>query len=165
MTYLLLVFWNPRSSAERLFLCQKTKSLEYKTPEMIEMGKRKVFKAYSADIVTDCALDGLQRRSADAPFFLMTTYKATHNPFFPNPKRRHLYTEPIPGPSTFNDSYENRATASAMNTAQVGQIHLKNHLPEQIPDRLTGDDLKRWNYQCYMQNNLRCAHAIDENVG
>lgn len=134
-------------------------------PEMIEMGQRKEFKGYSADIVTDCSLDWLQRRSSEPPFFLMTTYKATHDPFFPNPKHRHLYTEAIPEPPTFDDSYENRATAASMNTAQVGLMHLKNHLPARIPEGLAGDDLKRWNYQCYMQNYLRCAHAIDENVG
>ena len=52
-----------------------------------------------------------------------------------------------------------------MNTAQVGIMQRKNHLPEPTPEGLEGDDLKRWNYQCYMQNYLRCAHAIDENVG
>ena len=95
----------------------------------------------------------------------MTTYKATHDPFFPNPKHRHLYTEEIPEPPTFNDAYENRAAAAAMNTAKVDLMHEKHHLPEPIPENLAGDDLKRWNYQCYMQNYLRCAHAIDENVG
>ena len=135
-------------------------------PEMIEMGERKQFNGYSADIVTDNSLNWLQNRETDQPFFLMTTYKATHDPFFPNPKHQHLYTEEIPEPPTFNDGYENRAGGlAAMNTAQVGIMHRKNHLPEPIPENLEGDALKRWNYQCYMQNYLRCAHAIDENVG
>ena len=134
-------------------------------PEMIEMGHRKTFKGYSADIVTDCSLEWLQRRENNAPFFLMATYKATHDPFFPNPKHRHLYTEPIPEPPTFEDTYQNRAAAAAMSTAKVDAMHLKNHLPEPVPAHLTEDALKRWNYQCYMQNYLRCAHAIDENVG
>ena len=134
-------------------------------PEMIEMGERKKFNGYSADIVTDSSLNWLQNREADQPFFLMTTYKATHDPFFPNPKHRHLYTEEIPEPPTFNDDYKNRAAAAAMNTAKVSIMQRKNHLPEPIPEGLEGDDLKQWNYQCYMQNYLRCAHAIDENVG
>ena len=134
-------------------------------PEMIEMGERKRFNGYSADIVTDNSLNWLQNRETDQPFFLMTTYKATHDPFFPNPKHLHLYTDEIPEPPTFNDAYENRAAAAAMNTARVDIMQQKNHLPEPTPEGLEGDDLKRWNYQCYMQNYLRCAHAIDENVG
>ena len=92
----------------------------------------------------------------------MATYKATHDPFFPNPEHLHLYTNEIPEPPTFNDTYKNRAAAAAMNTAQVAIMQRKNHLPEPTPEGLEGDDLKRWNYQCYMQNYLRCAHAIDE---
>ena len=134
-------------------------------PEMIEMGERKKFDGYSADIVTDSSLNWLQNRESDQPFFLMTTYKATHDPFFPNPKHLHLYTDEIPEPPTFNDDYENRAAGAAMNTAKVSIMQRKNHLPEPTPEGLEGDDLKRWNYQCYMQNYLRCAHAIDENVG
>ncbi len=134
-------------------------------PDMIEMGQRKTFNGYSADVVTDSSLAWLQCRQDNAPFFLMTTYKATHDPFFPNPKHLNLYTGPVPEPPTFNDNYQNRAAAAAMNTAQVGLMQLKNHLPEPTPEHLRNDALKQWNYQCYMQNYFRCAHAIDENVG
>ena len=94
-------------------------------PEMIEMGKRKKFDGYSADIVTDSSLNWLQDRATEQPFFLMTTYKATHDPFFPNPKHRHLYTEEIPEPPTFNDAYENRAAAAARNGINSSTIMVR----------------------------------------
>ena len=129
------------------------------------MGQRKVFKGYSADAVTDLSLDWLKARSDGSPFFLMTAYKATHDPFIPNPRHADLYTEDVPEPVTFNDDYRNRAAAAAMSTQQVAHMHQKNHLPEPTPEGMEGDALKQWNYQCFLKNYLRCVHAIDENVG
>ena len=134
-------------------------------PEMIEMGERKkirwILRRHRDRQFAELAT-GQSDRSA---VFSDDNLQSNTRSVFPNPKHLHLYTEEIPEPPTFNDAYENRAAAAAMNTAKVSIMHQKNHLPEPIPENLEGDDLKRWNYQCYMQNYLRCAHAIDENVG
>ena len=135
-------------------------------PEMNVMGETQEFTGYTADVITDLSLDWLNRRSADRPFLLMCTYKATHDPFVPNPKHLDLYRDQqIPEPENFEDDYENRAKAAEMSTQRVSVMHRKNHLPEFPPDGLSPSETKRWNYQCYMKNYLRCATSIDENVG
>jgi hypothetical protein len=42
----------------------------------------------------------------------MCHHKAPHRPWDPKPEHRTLYTDPIPVPETFNDTYGNRATAA-----------------------------------------------------
>ena len=84
----------------------------------------------------------------------------------PDPKHLDLYRDQqIPEPENFEDDYENRAKAAEMSTQRVSVMHRKNHLPEFPPGGLSPSETKRWNYQCYMKNYLRCATSIDENVG
>lgn len=46
------------------------------------------------DVITDCALDILQQRGADAPFFLYVGYYATHSPWSGHPE--HLVPQDEP---------------------------------------------------------------------
>ena len=138
----------------------------YYDPEMTEMGEPVVESGYVTDVLTDKALSWLSRRDTDRPFFLVCAHKAPHDPFQPNPKHRDLFAdEPIPEPATFHDDYQNRAAAAGMSTERVALMHLKNHLPDPVPDGLSAEEQEAWNYQSYMRNYLRCVASIDENVG
>ena len=44
-------------------------------------------------------------------------------------------------------------------------MHLKNHLPDAVPTRLTTEERKAWNYQSFTRNQLLCIASIDENTG
>lgn len=138
----------------------------YRDSEMIEMGERKVFPGYVTDILTDHALNWLQNRHEDQPFFLVCANKAPHDPFIPNPKHLTLYVdEDVPEPSTFYDDYSNRSSAAAIATEQAAVMHQKNHTPETPPDGLTPEEQKKWNYQSFIKGYLRCVGSVDENVG
>ena len=134
-------------------------------PEMVEMDTPRSFDGYSADVIADQSLNWLRSRQKERPFFLMSTFKATHDPFIPNPKDLDLYTTDVPEPLTLFDDYQNRAAAAEMSTQRVSIMEQKHHLPESTPEELSGETRTRWNYQCFLKNYLRCAHAIDENVG
>ena len=139
---------------------------KYYDPELTEMGQPITESGYVTDILTDKALGWLSRRDTERPFFLVCAHKAPHDPFQPNPKHRDLFSkERVPEPATFHDSYENRAAAAGMATEQVALMHLKNHLPDPVPEGLTPKEQKAWNYQSYMRNYLRCVASIDENAG
>jgi len=54
----------------------------YRDPEFVRNGKREKIKGYKTDIVTDCALEFLDRRkSAADPFYLLVPYFAPHIPY------------------------------------------------------------------------------------
>ncbi len=138
----------------------------YVDPEFREMGETISERGYVTDILTDKALGWLSEREEERPFFLVCAHKAPHDPFEPHPKHKDLFAyEPIPEPATFHDSYENRAAAASMATERVALMHLKHHLPEPVPEGLSAEEQKAWNYQCYMRNYLRCVASIDENTG
>lgn len=137
---------------------------DYFDPELIEPGGRRVAPGYVTDVLTDLALDWLDTRDSARPFFLMCAHKAPHDPFTPHPRDRVRYTDPIPEPSTFHDSYGGRAAAAAT-TQRVDLMHLKHHVPDTPPADFDEANRAAWNYQSFMQNYLRCVAAIDDNVG
>jgi len=54
----------------------------YRDPEFVRNGVRETIKGYKTDIVTDCALDFLDRqKTAVNPFYLLVPYYAPHTPY------------------------------------------------------------------------------------
>jgi arylsulfatase A-like enzyme len=139
---------------------------QYHNPVMIEMGRRKNHQGYATDIITDYSLDYLKRRKKDKPFFLMCHHKAPHRPWQPDEKHAHMYDDvTIPEPFNLYDHYEHRSRAAANATNKVGEHMNKQDLKRDIPKDLQGDALRKWAYQYYMKDYLRCVASVDDNVG
>ncbi len=138
----------------------------YHNPEMIEMGEHKVFKGYATDLITDFSLDWLRERDPERPFLLMCHHKAPHRPWEPDEKHAGMYEEiDIPEPETFDDDYSNRAAAAAAATMRIERDFNLEDLKQPVPDGLTPQEAKRWKYQRYIKDYLRCVAAVDDNVG
>ena len=168
---------------------------EYVDPVMIEMGEKKVFKGYVSDIITDQCLDWIEQRDREKPFCLMYHHKAPHRPWVPDEKHTHMYEdEEIPYPVTFDDDYRNRAKAAAAAKMRIERdfrpTDVKVEPPDptvpqaslDIPDNIaaysltptdgaepltfeSSEELKKWKYQRYIKDYLRCVASIDDNVG
>lgn len=139
---------------------------DYHNPTMIEMGEEKVYNGYVTDIITDLSLNWLEQRDKDKPFFLMYHHKAPHRPWEPDDKHKHLYEDiEIPEPETFYDDYQGRASAAAEATMRVDRDLLPEDLKEEPPEGLTPLERKKWNYQRYIKDYLRCVASVDDNVG
>lgn len=137
----------------------------YHNPKMYEMGEERHYEGYVTDIITDVALEWLEGRDQDKPFFLMVHHKAPHRPWKPDEKHMHLYEDvEIPYPETFDDDYSNRSKA-----AQVAKMRMEDLRPHDVkvdpPEGLSPDELKKWKYQRYIKDYLRCVASIDDNVG
>lgn len=138
----------------------------YHNPVMIEMGQHKKHTGYVTDIITDLCLAWLKERPADKPFCLMYHHKAPHREWEPDDKHAKLYEDTdIPIPETFNDDYKTRCAA-----AQQQEMTIERHLNEKDlkmapPEGLTGQELKKWKYQRYIKDYLRCVASVDDNVG
>ena len=148
---------------------------------------------YVTDVITDLAVEFLDRRPRDKPFFLMMHHKAPHRPWDPDDEHAsHFAGRRIPEPPTFWDSYTTRTDALHENQQRVvadmtnRDLKLKppdgltpaelarwrlikpNSVTTEIDGRtvtLTGEALGRWKYQRYMQDYLATVESVDESVG
>jgi len=166
---------------------------KYHDPDFIEMGMRTKIHGYATDIITDLALEFLKKRPKDQPFFLMCHHKAPHRPWEPDAKHAQMYDDvDIREPDTFNDDYGTRSDAAREATMRIdrnlNRTDLKVTPPaglkgKELADwgqkvdmemevtvhgekkKLTGQELKKWKYQKYIKDYLRCIASVDDNVG
>jgi len=133
---------------------------------MIEMGRKKQLQGYATDLIADYSLDYLKRRDKNKPFFLMCHHKAPHRPWEPDAKHANMYEgENVPEPFNLFDHYEHRSKAAANATNKVGENMVKSDVKRDIPPDLKGDALRKWAYQYYIKDYLRCIASVDDNVG
>ncbi len=139
----------------------------YHDPIFIEMGKgeRKI-KGYATDLIADMSIEWLRNRDRSRPFFLLCHHKAPHRPWEPDEKHARMYEDiEIPEPDSLFDDYRNRSQAAANAKLKIGEDMHEGDLKREIPPGLKGNDLRRWAYQIYIKDYLRCVASIDDNVG
>jgi arylsulfatase A-like enzyme len=166
----------------------------YRNPVFYTAAGEKTYTGrYATDVITDLALEFVENRPRDKPFFLMMHHKAPHRPWEPSDEHAaHFATQRIPEPVTFWDSYATRTDALHENRQRVA-VDLTNRdlkLPpppglegqdlakwlSTSPDpvtivrdgknvTLTGEALVRWKYQRYMQDYLATVQSVDDSVG
>jgi arylsulfatase A-like enzyme len=71
----------------------------------------------------------------------------------------------IPEPATLYDHYENRAQAARDAKMRVGEHMTRTDVKRDLPTGYQGDELRKWAYQYYMKDYLRCIASVDDNVG
>jgi arylsulfatase A-like enzyme len=147
---------------------------------------------YATDVITDLALDFLDKRPRGQPFFLMMHHKAPHRPWEPDTAHgAEFAAKHIPEPVTFWDGYETRTDALHENQQRVAADLTNRDLklappaglagdlaawlgtkPQSVtidrdgsPVTLTGEALTRWKYQRYMQDYLATVQSVDDSVG
>ncbi|MCL5744138.1 MAG: sulfatase [Acidobacteria bacterium] len=138
----------------------------YQDPTFIEMGQKKQHQGYVSDLIADFSLDFLKKRDKKQPFFLMCHHKAPHRNWQPGAKWAHMYDgQTIPEPFNLYDHYENRSRAAANTKLIVGESMNEKDVKRPIPPDLKGDALRKWAYQYYIKDYLRCVASVDDNVG
>lgn len=138
----------------------------YHDPEMYEMEKRRIVKGYVTDLITDMSLDWIEKRDRNKPFCLLCHHKAPHRHWEPDKKHARMYENiNIPEPETFNDDYSNRARAAAEAKMRIDGDLTNLDLKQTVPSNLSPEDRKKWKYQRYIKDYLRCVASIDDNVG
>ena len=148
---------------------------------------------YATNVITDLAIDFVEKRPRDKPFFLMLHHKAPHRPWDPTDEHAaHFAAQRIPEPVTFWDSYATRTDALHENQQRVAADLTNRDLKIAPPAglagpelarwlamkpgsvtvvrdgasvTLTGEPLVRWKYQRYMQDYLATVQSVDDSVG
>lgn len=70
----------------------------------------------------------------------------------------------LPLPDTFNDDYKGRSRALPEATMRMEHLR-KTDLKAEVPPGLSTEAEKKWRYQRYIKDYLRCIASMDENVG
>ena len=82
---------------------------DYYNPDFIKMGKDTIYQGYVTEIITDLAIQVLENRNTEKPFFLMMHHKAPHRNWMPSLKHLTSFRDSLfQLPSNFFDSYENQ---------------------------------------------------------
>jgi arylsulfatase A-like enzyme len=155
--------------------------------------EKKYTGRYVTDVITDLAIDFLEKRPRNKPFFLMVHHKAPHRPWVPDAAHGARFMDRwIPEPETFWDAYDTRTDALHENQQRVAKDLTRRDLkltpPPDLggtelsawlatkPDTvtttiggvtvtLTGEALVRWKYQRYMRDYLATVQSVDDSVG
>jgi len=165
----------------------------YHDPAFLSPAGKQVIHGYVTDIITDLAIAFLQQRPKDKPFFLMCHHKAPHRPWEPDARHQAQFAgREIPEAPTLWDDYATRTDAIRECTQKVFYDLTRRDLKLQPPadlkgpafqkwlgtkptevaievngrqQVLTGEALKKWKYQRYLQDYLACIQSVDDNVG
>ncbi len=165
----------------------------YNDPVFYDHDGHRVYRGYVTDVITDLALDILEKRPKDKPFFLMCHHKAPHREWTPSEKyRREFANRVIPEPSTLWDNGDGRSDAFREQQQSVFRDLTRRDLkltpPPDLPTpererwlnvkpdeveiekdgrklTLAGKELDRWKYQRYLQDYLGCVQSVDDSVG
>lgn len=139
----------------------------------------KTYEGFSSDVITDYSLKWLDERDKEKPFFLMTHFKATHEPFDYPERHNDLYVnEEIPEPeSLFDFSPETTGrTFTGQKLSELARRYTKatqdpeNHWTNYpgLPFSTEGMDsiqARKHVYQKFVKDFMRCGAAIDDNIG
>ena len=128
-------------------------------------GKRKAFKGYNADLLTDQAVDWLKEvgpaSQKGKPFFLQVGYKAVHYPFQPPPRHAKRYEgKKIDYPETMANTEENYLSQSHWIRERRYGIHGIDHMETGSLDKDPVPDFDE-----LYHNFCETVHALDENIG
>ena len=87
---------------------------QYYNPTLREVGQEEeqAYEGYCPDIVTDLALQAMDRLDASSPFCMMIHYKSPHRNWMPNTKYLDAFDDvEFPLPASFDDDYSGRPAA------------------------------------------------------
>jgi arylsulfatase A-like enzyme len=139
---------------------------DYYDPVFIDSSGRRKYPGYCTDLIGDFALDFLKSRDQAKPFFLMCHHKAPHRAWDPAPKYKDwLKDESVPEPDNLLDKWIGKAETVKLMKMRVGPDTTKRDLKVDPPPGLEGDALRKWAYQLYIKDYLRCVRSVDDNVG
>lgn len=151
-----------------------------KTAENWEYGSKGgvVHKGFSSDVIADESIAWMATQNPDKPFFLMTHFKATHEPFhYPERHSALLEDVELPEPTTLLESYPTETSRTFK--GQLLENLTKRWMnyqadPEKfwtdypgMPFEVEGLDsisIRKKSYQKLVKDFIRCGAAIDDNI-
>jgi arylsulfatase A-like enzyme len=131
-----------------------------------EKSKGTEFKGrHITSLIGDKSLEWLDSRDKSKPFMLLCHFKAPHRPCEPDPKFNDLFKDiTLPEPANLYENYEGKGKYNDFLRLRYEDM-IKEDLKTDLPTNLSRDEFRKWAYQVYMKDYLRCMAGVDENVG
>ncbi len=110
----------------------------YYNPDFLQMGGgKKRYEGYCTDIITDRAVEWLEKRDKSKPFLLMCQHKAPHRNWAPAERHFDLFKDqPVPEPETLFDDYSGRSALLKEN-----EMSIAHHMHWQHDMKFHGENL------------------------
>ena len=127
-------------------------------------------KGYLTDVITDSAIDWLEGRDKEKPFFLMVHHKAPHGPDIHKEEHLEMFNDgDIPGPPTLLDGWDTRLPlqTGACSGTKLINISWQQDIYRALSAKAPKERLARTKviYQQMIKGYLRLVASLDENVG
>ncbi len=131
-----------------------------------EKSKGTEFKGrHITSLIGDKSIEWLESRDKSKPFMLLCHFKAPHRPCEPDPKFKHLFEGvTLPEPANLYENYAGKGLYNNFLRLRYEDM-MKEDLKTELPTHLSRDEFRKWAYQIYMKDYLRCMAGVDENVG
>lgn len=111
----------------------------YYKPDFIGPEGKTAIDGYVTDIITDEAIEFIDQRDPDKPFFLMLYHKAPHRNWQPAMRHLGMYDETaFPIPDNLYDTYEGRSEA-----AKTQEMSIATHMSLDYDLKLTEDLIEK----------------------
>ena len=139
----------------------------------------KEYEGFSADVITDYSIDWLKSTDTTKPFFLMTHFKATHEPFDYPERYDDLYSDvDIPEPESLLD-FGPEANGRTFVGQKLEILESRWEAYQENPDKwwtsypgmpfsiegLDSIEARKKIYQKFVKDFMRCGASIDDNIG
>jgi arylsulfatase A-like enzyme len=137
----------------------------YHDPEFLSAGGSVRTEGYATDIITELAIDWLDRRDPKRPFCLLVHHKAPHRSWEPDAAHDGMFAEAtLQPPPSFDDDLSGHAPV--VRKARMGMTELTlEDLKVAVPAGLDDEAEKRWRWRRFMEDYLSCVASLDDNVG
>ncbi len=98
---------------------------QYYNPVFIDASGKRQYEGYVTDLITEFALQTLEKRDKNRPFLLMVQHKAPHRNWMPPPKYLSAFDgHKFPLPDNFFDDYAGRCPAAHRADMRVEDLWL-----------------------------------------
>ncbi|MDA7779353.1 sulfatase-like hydrolase/transferase [Flavobacteriaceae bacterium] len=134
---------------------------------------------FSSDVIGSSTIKWLKERKSEKPFFLMTHFKATHEPFdYPERHNDFLKNIDLPEPESLYDFAPSSSGRSfsgqqleILTNRWINYSKNKDHSSDTkypgMPFTVEGmseREIRSYSYQKFVKDFLRCAASIDDNL-
>ena len=97
----------------------------YYNPVFLENGEKINHTGYTTDLITDKAIESLEKRDPEKPFCMFVHHKAPHRNWMPDEKHMDTFNDKeFPLPETFNDDYATREDTAGHADMRINDMYL-----------------------------------------
>jgi arylsulfatase A-like enzyme len=138
---------------------------EYHDPRFLTADGEVRLRGYATDVITDLALEWLERRSPERPWCLLVHHKAPHRPWEPASDRvGRFLTASLPIPDGFDDDHAGQSPAAAEARMRMADLTVED-LKAPVPEGLDEREEAHWRWRRFIEDYLACVSSVDDGVG